>query len=71
MKKGQRLSLPALLCVLATLPSCTPTMATSGTSDFAVCQAWQPVHWSVEDTDQTIIEAKQNNAARLAWGCPK
>ena len=67
MKKGQRLSLPALTLLLA---SCAPTMATVGT-DFAICQAWQPVHWSVEDTDQTILESKQNNAARLAWGCPK
>ena len=31
----------------------------------AACEAWEPVSWSTSDTDQTIREAKANNAA---WG---
>lgn len=27
-----------------------------------VCELWQPVTWSSKDTDQTIEEAKINNA---------
>ena len=34
-----------------------------------VCEAWLPVSWSVRDTDETIAEVKDNNIARLAWGC--
>lgn len=31
-----------------------------------ICQAWLPISWSAADTDQTILEVKQNNAA---WAC--
>lgn len=36
-----------------------------------VCQAWQPVTYSSRDTPQTRTEARANNAAREAFGCPK
>ena len=26
------------------------------------CQAYQPFHWSVDDTDETIKQARQHNA---------
>ena len=35
-----------------------------------VCKAWLPISWSSRDTPETIAEAKANNAARVAWGCP-
>lgn len=33
----------------------------------AACAAWQPVTWSASDSDQTIREAKANNAAWKAY----
>lgn len=55
---------------------CTTTMGTGGTEQaiednaLEVCAAWLPISWSTRDTDQTVREAKANNAARIAWGCP-
>lgn len=31
------------------------------------CALWQPITWSVHDTDQTIIGVKVNNAQRDAF----
>jgi len=45
-----------------TLASCATTTATSGNK--AVCSVWQPVTWAGADTDETIRQAKANNAAR-------
>lgn len=57
------------------LMSCAMTTGTGGTDPeavrpTAVCLVWQPISWSANDTDQTIREAKANNRARRAWGCP-
>lgn len=53
-----------MLGALLTATACTRTMDTAGTS---VCAVWQPVWWSVEDTANTIRQAKANNAARAVW----
>lgn len=33
------------------------------------CVVWKPITWSTQDTDQTIREVKENNAARKGY-CP-
>jgi outer membrane biogenesis lipoprotein LolB len=48
------------------LTGCATTTATVATNA-AACDVWKPVSWSVRDTDQTIREAKVNNARRTAW----
>ena len=55
----------ATLSMLA-LTGCATTTATVETNK-AACAVWAPVSWSVKDTDQTIREAKVNNARRKAW----
>lgn len=50
------------------LASCVTTTGT-GVTDMLVsragmCRDWRAISWSVDDTDQTILEVKQNNAAR-------
>lgn len=66
MKKSPRLMLPALLCVLMTLPTCAPTLTTATTA----CRAFCPISYSAsKDTPQTVQEVRSHNAA---WGaiCP-
>lgn len=43
------------------LSTCATTTA-SGVTDVA-CQAFKPITWSTKDTDQTIGEVKEHNAA--------
>ena len=64
---GERKTLFALV-MLSILPvaACAPTTATVGTNT-AVCAVWKPISWSIKDTDQTIGEAKVNNARRDGW----
>lgn len=40
--------------------------------ELTVCRegAWEPWLWHPDDTDETIAQAKSNNAARIGWGCP-
>jgi len=40
--------------------------------ELMVCRegVWDPWYWHTDDTDGSIEQAKANNAARLAWGCP-
>jgi len=40
-----------------------PQQIESRTTQPLVCQAWLPISWSSDDTDQTILEVKLNNAA--------
>lgn len=63
--KMPRMLAPMLIGATLILGGCATTTATGGTK--AVCSVWTPVSWSVADTDQTIREAKANNAARAAW----
>ena len=45
------------------------------TSDKVTCTALRPLSWSRKDTDQTIAEIKEDNAAKRAicpqWSTPK
>ena len=48
------------------LSGCAMTIPLNG-NDEAVCTVWRDVSWSKKDTDQTIVEVKQNNARREGW----
>lgn len=49
-----------LLAALAmSLIGCVTTTGSGATE----CAWVKPIHWSVKDTDQTILEIKQHNAA--------
>jgi hypothetical protein len=51
-----------LVMVLGLGLACTnPDEASPRVIDTA-CQAYQPFHWSVDDTDETIKQARQHNA---------
>lgn len=43
------------------------TTATVETNELNACVVWQSITWSTQDTDQTIKEVKENNAAREAY----
>lgn len=79
------LMMPALtlLLVMPILAGCARTMASVATTDYGLCddprteEKWdgllQPIRWSVNDTDETIRQAKANNAQGLElcgseWG---
>jgi hypothetical protein len=49
------------------LSACGPTTAIVGTSSLRTCEVWRAISWSKRDTDQTILEIKQNNAGRAAY----
>jgi hypothetical protein len=51
-----------LLTPLAILPGCATTTASVGT-DTVACSAFEPIRWSKADTDATIRQAKEHNAA--------
>ena len=42
-------------------------MTGSAGTNAAACSVWQPVSWSLKDTDRTIVEVKVNNARREAY----
>lgn len=72
MNKPSKLTRQWLIAfALASLTSCDLTLRQSAlrtslsvptkpTNEF--CALYKPVHWSAHDTDQTIVEVKQNNA---------
>lgn len=75
---GSRKPLKLATLLLATMltASCTTMMGigridTGEQNQLAVCQAWKPILWRSSWPDEAILQAKQNNAARLAWGCPR
>lgn len=50
------------------LQACAPTMATaekmeSPAQTDVACSSFEPIRWSVQDTDQTIAQVKEHNAA--------
>ena len=70
------LRLATLLLLMLPLASCTTMMGigkidTGVENQLAVCEAWKPILWKSSWPDEAILQAKQNNAARLAWGCPR
>jgi hypothetical protein len=50
---------------LLILPGCATTTVTVGT-DAVACSAFEPIRWSSRDTDDTIRQAKEHNAAWVA-----
>ena len=61
----KRQFLLAVLCAL-TLSGCATLTSTSVPID-APCTVWQPLTWSVKDTNPTIIGIKTNNVERASW----
>jgi len=53
-----------LLMPLLILAGCATTTASVGT-DAVACSAFEPIRWSNQDTDDTIRQVKEHNAA---WG---
>jgi hypothetical protein len=51
-----------LLTPLLILPGCVTTTGSAG-NDAVACSAFEPIHWSAKDTDDTIRQAKEHNAA--------
>ena len=47
--------------------ACAKPTAFDATS--VVCGSFEPIAWSVEDTDETIAQVKEHNAAWLTFGC--
>ncbi len=51
-----------LLTPLLILPGCVTTTDSAGTDTLA-CSAFEPIRWSAKDTDETIRQVKEHNAA--------
>jgi len=51
-----------LLTPLLILQGCATTTGSAGTEPVA-CSAFEPIRWSVKDTDETIRQVKEHNAA--------
>ena len=56
------------LTLLLILQGCATTTGSAGT-DAVVCAAFEPIRWSKKDTDETIRQVKEHNAAWKAV-CP-
>lgn len=72
--RPKRLAKPCAMALLLILPSCAGTMGSAVTKADATrvaCQSFQPLRWSSKDTDYTILQAKEHNAAGAALGCWK
>jgi hypothetical protein len=54
--------LPIPLLILAGCVTMTPSVGT----DAVACSAFEPIHWSKKDTDDTIRQVKEHNAAWAA-----
>jgi len=50
---------------LLILTGCATTTASVGT-DAVACSAFEPIRWSNKDTEDTIRQAKEHNAAWVA-----
>ena len=63
------LTKPALMCAiisLVTLTACAKTTVSSVPTDRVAVQAFRPIYWSKKDTDKTIAQIKEHNAAYKA-----
>jgi hypothetical protein len=54
-----------LLTLVPILPGCATTTASVGT-DSVACSAFGPIRWSERDTEETIRQVKEHNAAWAA-----
>jgi hypothetical protein len=59
-----------LLMPLLILAGCATTTASVGT-DAIACSAFEPIRWSNKDTDDTIRQVKEHNAAWKAICRPR
>jgi hypothetical protein len=57
----------ALVIVLPFLLTGCGTMTGSAATNASACSVWQPISWSLRDTDRTITEVKVSNARREAF----
>ena len=57
-----------LLILLLIFQGCATTTDSAG-NDAVACTAFEPIRWSVKDTDETIRRVKEHNAAWKAV-CP-
>lgn len=72
-QKQSKLVALFVLTSLLTLNGCATTTGSAGTTDASVaCQSFEPIRWSVQDTDQTISQVKEHNAVwRALCGEPQ
>ena len=83
LSTGLMMPVLTLLLAMPILAGCARTMALSAPIDYGLCddprtpEKWdgllQPIRWSDKDTDETIRQAKANNAQGLElcgseWG---
>lgn len=67
---------PVLICAilsLVTLGACATTTRSAVPTDKVYCSVAQPIYWSKNDTDNTIAQVKEANAAwkSLCQSTPK
>ncbi len=66
-KKLTTLRLASMLTSLLALTACATTTGSGEIDVNAVyCRNYEPVRWSVLDTDESIIQNKRNNARYVA-----
>lgn len=66
-RKPTKLRLASMLISALTLSACATTTGSGEIDVNAVyCRNYEPVRWSVNDTDDTIIQNKRNNARFVA-----
>ena len=66
MTRYPSLTRPVLTCAilsLVTLTSCATTTVSAVPTDKVYCAVAQPIYWSKNDTDKTIAQVKEANAA--------
>lgn len=62
-RKQPTLAVLFVTASMLTLTSCATTTDFAGTTDASVaCLSFEPIRWSPQDTDQTIIQVKEHNA---------
>lgn len=70
----QKLVMMSALLLLAILPGCATTTGSVAVTDAAsFCAVARPILWSVRDSDDTIRQVREHNAAGVEicrWGRP-
>ena len=64
LTSSARLAMLAVLplTLLLILQGCATTTGSTG-NDVVACSAFEPIRWSAKDTDDTIRQVKEHNAA--------
>ncbi len=66
MKRYPLLTMPVKLSVLSLLvilPGCATRTSLAVPTDRVATQSFKPIYWSKKDTDKTIAQIKEHNAA--------